>query len=279
MSDPEVRAQAEQNPEEARQAIEEAEKQAEALQAQIAETAKTVTIDQVMGLLKDQRLRPFVLDIETDSTIVPDENAQKRRATEYIASMTGLFQQAVPAIQSVPESAPLLSEIIKFANSQFRVGREFAQVVEEFTDQMKQMASAPKPPAPEMVKAQAEAQKTAAEVQEKQVSNAERQQALASKEADDKLSRDIREQEALDASAARNQEITDKRAMAELERSSRAEEHHQKMEHGRLELTLMGAKITQAEVQTDATVAKANASVASTAAKAAQPQQPNGAGK
>ena len=34
-----------------------------------------VSIDQVDALLKSQRMRPFILEIETDSTIQPDEDA------------------------------------------------------------------------------------------------------------------------------------------------------------------------------------------------------------
>jgi hypothetical protein len=46
----------------------------------------TPTIEKVMALLREQRVRPFVLDIETDSTIAPDENAQKQRATEFVTA-------------------------------------------------------------------------------------------------------------------------------------------------------------------------------------------------
>lgn len=160
MAKPEVQQQAQEKPDEAKAAMQEAEQKAQQLQGQIKKLQETVTIEQVMKLLKDQKLRPFILDIETDSTITPDENAQKQRATEYVTAMASLFQQALPMVQQVPQAAPLMAQTINWVNSQFRVGREFATVVEEFTEQMKQLAAAPKNegPSPEQIKAQADAQ-------------------------------------------------------------------------------------------------------------------------
>lgn len=144
-SDPTIQAKAQQNPQMAQQAIQQAQQHSQSVQKQLQELTDTVTIDMVMKFLRDNRMRGFSLDIETDSTIQPDEDAAKQRATEYIAAMSALFQQAIPAVQQVPQIAPLLADIINFANSQFRVGRTMATTVEEFTDQMKQMAAQPKP--------------------------------------------------------------------------------------------------------------------------------------
>ncbi|UXN69918.1 hypothetical protein N8A98_22365 [Devosia neptuniae] len=265
MAKPETQAMAQQNPEEAQKAIEEAMQKGKAILDQVNQLKATVTIDQVMKLLKDQRLRPFVLDIETDSTIVPDENAQKQRATEYITSMTGLFAQLVPAVQQVPQIAPVAGQMINYINGVFRTGRQFAQVIEEFTDQMKGMASQPKGPPPEQVKqdaeakaaeakaqieattAQADAQKTAAEAERTHVENAERMQALQSKQQREALELQIKEQEAADASRARNQDIADKAALAELQRVAQKEKHDQEMEKGSMELAILQAKVPLAE--------------------------------
>lgn len=165
LSDPEVQAKAQQNPQQAQQAQQkikqQVEQQAQQLQAEIGKLKETVTIEKVMKFLRDNRVRSFTLDIETDSTIAPDENAQKQRATEYTQAMTGFLQQVVPAVQAVPQIAPLAADMIRFVNSQFRVGRQFEQTVEEFTDQMKQMAAAPKNegPTPEQIQAQADQQR------------------------------------------------------------------------------------------------------------------------
>ena len=46
-----------------------------------------------MNFLKDNKAKSFVLDIETDSTIMPDENAEKQRRTEFTQVLGGLLQQ------------------------------------------------------------------------------------------------------------------------------------------------------------------------------------------
>jgi hypothetical protein len=67
-----------------------------------------------MKLLRDQKTRPFVLDIETDSTIAPDENAQKQRATEFITAVGGFMGQAIPLVQAVPQASKLMAETLKY---------------------------------------------------------------------------------------------------------------------------------------------------------------------
>lgn len=158
-NDPQIMAAAQKNPEAAQQVMGQYEQQARQLMGQIEAVGQTVTIEQVMGLLRDQRLRPFVLDIETDSTIAPDENAAKQRATEYVTAMSGLLREVSGAMQVAPQIGPFASEIIKYVNGVFRVGREFEQVVEEFADSIKEAASQPKGPDSAALKAQADAQR------------------------------------------------------------------------------------------------------------------------
>jgi hypothetical protein len=141
-----------QNPEAAQdpQMIEQAKGQLQQLQG-------TVTVEKVMELLRSQRIRPFVLEIETDSTIQPAEDAAKQRATEFVTAVGGFMAQAVPLAQTVPQAVPLTVEMLKFVAGQYRAGRELDSVLDKFAEDMKQVASQPPPPDPEMVKAEAEA--------------------------------------------------------------------------------------------------------------------------
>jgi aminoglycoside phosphotransferase family enzyme len=61
-------------------------------------------------------------------------------------------------VQTVPQAAPLIAEVLKFVASQFRAGRQMEGVIDEFADQMAQFASQPKPPDPKQVKEQADAE-------------------------------------------------------------------------------------------------------------------------
>ena len=66
-TDPQVQQMAQANPEKAQEILQQ-------VAARKQEIAETITIEKVVELLRSDRTRPFILDIETDSTIQPDEN-------------------------------------------------------------------------------------------------------------------------------------------------------------------------------------------------------------
>lgn len=154
---PEAQQMAMQNP----QAIEQAKEQAK---QQIVQLQETVTVEKLVQLLRDQRLRPFILDIETDSTIQPDENAEKQRRTEYITAIGGFINQIGPMVMQMPASGPFAAEALKFVSDAFRAGRSLDGAIDDFAAQVSQMASQPKGPSPEEVKAQADAKALEAKV-------------------------------------------------------------------------------------------------------------------
>lgn len=155
-ADPTVVAQAQANPQAAQQMLQQAQQRVQQLEA-------TVTLGKCVQLLRDQRTRPFALEIETDSTIQPDEDAAKQRATEMVTAVGGYISQAMPLVQQVPQSASMVGEFLKFVSSQYRAGRELIGTIDEFVEQMKQVASQPPQPNPEAVKAEADAKAQAAQ--------------------------------------------------------------------------------------------------------------------
>jgi hypothetical protein len=286
-SDPQIRQAAQANPQQAQQAAQQIEQQVnqqlEQLQGQAQKLQQTVTIDQVVKLLRDQGLRPFVLDIETDSTISPDEDAQKQRATEFMEGFGGFLSKAMPAVEQMPQIAPLMADMMKFVASQFRAGRELDQSIDEFADQMKQMAAQPKPPSPEQMKAQAESQVMAGKAQEHQATAQERAAnaqkvttETQSKAKDEELARSIKTQEAIDAAAARKEEMEGKRALTTTQIDllmakgrNDAEKHAQDMSKGEMEIEALKFKIEQTKVATDNAIRTTDASVTATADKTA----------
>lgn len=116
----------------------------------------TPTIEEVMGLLRDDASRDFRIDIETDSTVQPDEDADKQRAVELVTAVGGFIQQVVPIVQQVPQLAPLAAEMLLFSVRRFRGGRTMEEAVEKSMDQLVQQAANPQPPPPDpaMLKAQ-----------------------------------------------------------------------------------------------------------------------------
>ncbi|TPK16674.1 hypothetical protein FJ872_17890 [Mesorhizobium sp. B2-5-9] len=143
-TDPEIMQMAQQKPEVAQQVMQQAQGQLQGLGKQIEELKKTVTIDQVMDFIRDQRIRAFTLDIETDSTIQPDEQAEKQTRAEFLTALGGLLGQLAPMVESHPELADFAGEVIKFGMAPFRVGRDMGTAIDAFVDKMKGMAGQPK---------------------------------------------------------------------------------------------------------------------------------------
>lgn len=171
MQSPEAQQKAQQDPEGAQQALEELQQQAQqalqGAQAQIEELKSQPTIEDVMELLRDQRVRPFALDIETDSTIQPDEDAEKQRRAEFLQVFGTTMQQLAALVEAKPEAAEFAGEILKFALAPYRVGRELDGAIDKFVEQVQEGAGEQQE-SPEQTKAKAEAQRMQAEQQMRQ---------------------------------------------------------------------------------------------------------------
>jgi len=101
------------------------------------------TIDQVLYFLKDNRAKAFVLDIETDSTIMADENAEKQRRTEFITALAPMLQQLSMMIQAEPRTANVATEILKFSTGAFRASRSLDGSIDELAELMKEKSNQP----------------------------------------------------------------------------------------------------------------------------------------
>lgn len=109
-------------------------------QAQIAKAAEQVTIDQVMEFLKDEKLRPFVLDIETDSTVYPDEMQEKASRAEFMGAFSSSMAALQPMFAMGPEAISVAGAVFKFALAPYRVGRELEGLIDDFVDQGPEIA-------------------------------------------------------------------------------------------------------------------------------------------
>jgi hypothetical protein len=112
-------------------------------QSKLQKMQEEPTIDQVLKFLGDNRAKSFVLDIETDSTIMADENAEKQRRTEFIGVLGQLLPQLSTMIQNEPKTAPFCGEILKFATAPFRSGRSLDGAIDELIEQMKAKGDQP----------------------------------------------------------------------------------------------------------------------------------------
>lgn len=85
---------------------------------------------EVMALLKDQKLRNFKIEIETDITIAPDEQADKEAATEFITAFGQMMAQVGPAMQEGYLPPEVAKALTLFAARKFRASREVETALE-----------------------------------------------------------------------------------------------------------------------------------------------------
>jgi hypothetical protein len=103
---------------------------------------------EVMGLLRDNTLRAFRIDIETDSTIEPDDQDEKQRRIEFIQAVGAYVAKSMPALQLAPAMTPVIAEGLKFLVRGFRVGREMEEVIDKaLADLQAGGLQPPQPPA------------------------------------------------------------------------------------------------------------------------------------
>ena len=124
-------------------------------------------------LLKNEPIRNYNIDIETDSMVEIDQQKEKADRVEFLSASSSFLEKAVQAAQVAPEILPLVTQMMLFGIRGFKVGRELEGTFESFqqqaTEKVAQQQANPQPnPAQveaqakmqlEQAKAQAEAQK------------------------------------------------------------------------------------------------------------------------
>ncbi len=122
---------------------------------------------QAIELLRNDALRNFRVEIETDSTVSVDENTEKQQATELLAAMGTFLKDVAPVAQMAPPLLPLLGQMLLYGVRHYRGGRNLEGAVEQAfkaleetaaqaAEQQAQMAQQGPPPDPAMLKAEAE---------------------------------------------------------------------------------------------------------------------------
>ena len=144
-----------------------------AVRKQVAEATQMQEIQRAVALLKDERMRAFKLDIETDATVALDEGAEQRRSVEFVQGVTDYMDRmlANPAVQSNRSLKALAGELLMFMVRKAHVGRSLEEKVEQT---VQDLVTAPQqPPKPDALEqdVQRQARKDQADVQRDQQKN------------------------------------------------------------------------------------------------------------
>jgi hypothetical protein len=88
-------------------------------------------------------MKSFVLDIETDSTIVADEQAEKQGRTEFMGMLAQLLPQLAQMMSAEPRTAKVCGELLKFSVAPFRAGRALDGAIDDLSALMEEKAGEP----------------------------------------------------------------------------------------------------------------------------------------
>lgn len=127
------------------------------------------TQEQVMALLRNGVLRRYVIDIETDSTIAIDQNAEQQRRTTFISEAAKFMTAMLPVAQESPMVLPFIGKLFLFGVRAFPTARELEEEAEKMVDKLEEAAGQPPAPKPEQVKLQADLQRAQVEIEKAKI--------------------------------------------------------------------------------------------------------------
>ena len=137
----------------------------------IANTPDAQFAPEAIALLKNEPLRNFQIDIQTDTLVELDEQAEKQSRIEFLTATSSFLEKAVQASNVAPDIVPLVMQMLMFGVRGFKTGRDMEGVFEQTTQQIMAKLQQPQEPKPdpEQMKVQGqlqlEQQKAAQEVQ------------------------------------------------------------------------------------------------------------------
>lgn len=131
-----------------------------------------VAVDDAIELLRNDALRTFRVDIETDSTVAIDKQLEREQKQEFMNTFTQSLQASLQIGQTMPELMPVMSEALAFMVRGVKAGRGMESAIEKaFNDiiQAQQQAQQQPPqPTPEQIELQQKQMNAEAELQIKQ---------------------------------------------------------------------------------------------------------------
>lgn len=139
---------------------------------EIVELLAKPSLEQVDKVLRNDTMRGFRIDVESDSTIRADMTRNQQMMTQFLTGTAEFMQSVGPAVVQGFFPADIAVEVFTAFARNFRLGKQAEDALDRLADQAKKSADQPAKPDPK-----AEAEKIKAEaVQKKAQLDAEAQQ-------------------------------------------------------------------------------------------------------
>jgi hypothetical protein len=151
------------------QAMQAWQKQMQQIQAIMADNQrKQAEFDAAVKLIKQDSAHGFRIDIEADSTIAPDEQAEKASRTQFMQQFVPFMETMVPIAKGNPEMAELAKEFTLFVVRGWRVARPLEETIGKAFTALAQLPPDPPPGAAKPAGKQSDPAAIAAQLHETQ---------------------------------------------------------------------------------------------------------------
>jgi len=197
-----------------------------------------------MGVLRNELMTKYKVDIEPDSLTQSDWALEKGQRMELTGYLSQFLASAIPAVDNAPELGPMLFAMVKFSIAGFKGAAEIEGIIDQQLALLVQKAQNPEPPkpTPEEQKMQLEQQKMQGQMQLEQqkmqmqsqmeMQKAQMEAGLKTQETEQRMQ--IEQQQAMADLAVKRQELQNEQQMFMME----MEMKRQEMEFKERELNL-----------------------------------------
>ena len=120
-------------------------------------------VQKAISLLRNDIKRGYRIDVETDSMVAGDVEAERQDAVEFLQAVTQFMTGMGPIVMQAPDFAPVAGKFLQFGVRKFRTGRDLEAAIDEYVDSLSKKAgamaeAAANRPDPQMMLAQAKMQ-------------------------------------------------------------------------------------------------------------------------
>ena len=91
--------------------------------------------EEIYQILTNDMMRSYRIDIETDSTVTEDAQAEKQGRIELVTAITGFFERVGPLVEAQIIPQNVATELLGFAVRGFKVGRTLEDTLDEMSSQ------------------------------------------------------------------------------------------------------------------------------------------------
>lgn len=120
------------------------------------------TWEEVLKVLRDDKLRGFKVDIETDSTIKPKADEEQKNRIDLITAVSGYLEKALPAVAAGMMPKKFATELLMFGVRAFPAGPQIEELLDEWAGGSMDQQQGPAAEDPAKAMQAQEAQKIAA---------------------------------------------------------------------------------------------------------------------